>query len=80
MLKLLILLVLTTVFIMQSLPAYCAGTRVISLQVSATLPEHVMANSINGIPQFSDSPMQLVQTETVIRNNQSIRLVSIVVP
>jgi hypothetical protein len=81
MLKLLILAALTIVILIQTVPAYCAvGLRTISMQVSATLPEHVMAYDNLTVTRFSSSPYQLVQTDTVIRNNQSFRITSIVVP
>ncbi len=70
MFKFLTLLFLTTVIFMQTVPAYCGG-RTTSLEVSATLPEHVMENN-NQLTQ--------TQTQTVIRNNKIINLTSIVVP
>ena len=78
MLKFFILLALTTVIFIQTVPAYC-GTSV-SLIVSATLPEHVIANNNLSITPFSNNSNQLVQTQIVIKNNKSISLTSIVVP
>jgi len=78
MLKFLILLALTTVIFIQTVPAYCGGSR--SLLVSATLPEHVMTNNNLERTSFSNNPYQLAQTQIVIRNNKTITLTSIVVP
>ncbi len=80
MLKFLILLVLTIVIFMQTIPGLLRGSRTITLTVSATIPEHVMVNNNPGSTSFSNNPNQLVQTQTVIRNNKSISLTSIVVP
>jgi len=80
MLKILILLAVTGLVFIQTQPAYCGGLRSISVQISVTIPEHVMVNNNLGAAPFSNNPDQLVQTETVIRNNQSISLTSIVVP
>ena len=80
MYKCLILLALTIVLTLPAITAYCGGLRSESLVVSATLPEHVMANDITAAAPISNNIIQLVQTQTVIRNNQSIRLVSIVAP
>jgi len=51
-----------------------------TLIVSATLPPHVMDNGNPGLTPLSNNAVQLVQTQTVIRNNKSIVLTSIVVP
>jgi hypothetical protein len=75
MLKFFILLALTTVIFIQTVPAYS-----MSLVVSATLPEHAMANNNLSVTPFSNNPYQLVQTQIVIRNNKTISLTSIVVP
>ena len=70
-----------TIFVfMLTTPAYCAGSRTIMLQVSATLPEHIMDNQNSTTLSLSSNPYQLIQTQTVIRNNQPITLKSIVVP
>ena len=53
MLKLFILLALTTVIFLQTVPAYCQG-RTLSLIVSATLPEHVMDNGNLNVTPFSN--------------------------
>jgi hypothetical protein len=79
MLQLLILLALTTVIFMQTVPAYCGVPRTITLKISATVPEHVMTNNNPGVTPFSNNAFQLVQTQTAIRNNKSINLTSIVV-
>jgi len=77
MLRSLSLLALTAVILIQTVPAYCGS---MSLEVSAIVPPHVMAyNSLNINPS-SANPAQLVQTQTVIRNNKSVDLISIVVP
>ena len=80
MLKLLPLLVLTIVIFMQVVPAYCGVSRTMSFQLSVTIPPHVIVNNSLNIIPFSNNHYQLVQTQTVIRNNKSIRLTSIVVP
>jgi hypothetical protein len=80
MIKCLILFALTIVISLPAITAYCGGSGSMTLVVSATLPEHVMDNDISGAAPLSNNLVQLVQTQTVIRNNQSIRLVSIVVP
>ena len=77
MLKLFILPALTIVIFLQTVPAYCTTA---TFQISVIMPEHVMLNNDPGRTLFSNSPYQLVQTQTVIRNNQSIRLTSIVAP
>ncbi len=80
MLKFLILLTLTTVIFIQTVPAYCGVSRTVTFQLSVTIPEHVIVNNNLNLSQFSNNPFQLVQTQTVIRNNRSISLTSIVVP
>jgi hypothetical protein len=50
-----------------------------SFQLSVTMPEHVIVNNTSVSP-FSNNAYQLVQTQTVIRNNKTISLTSIVVP
>ena len=77
MLKYLILLALTTVIFLQTTPAYCTT---MMFHISATIPEHVMVNNNLGVTSLSSNLNQLVQTETVVRNHQNIRLTSIVVP
>jgi hypothetical protein len=74
---LLLLPLFIALFLIHPLPGFCAG-KVMSLIVSATLPPHVMAKSLSMMALSSAN--QLVQTQNVIRNNRSIRLVSIVVP
>jgi hypothetical protein len=80
MLKLFILLTLTTVTFLQTIPAYCGVTRTGSFQISVIIPEHVMSYSGLATAPFSNNINQLIQTETVVRNNKSITLTSIVVP
>ena len=78
MLILLILPALAIFILMQTIPAYCGeGSRTLSLQVSATLPQHVMTNSGT---QLSNNPNQLAQTQMVVRNNKNISLTTVVVP
>ena len=71
MFKFFILFALTTVLCLQCLPAYCGVSRTVALQVSVTIPPHVMLNNNLG---------QLVQTQTMIRNNQNVQVTSIVLP
>lgn len=78
--KLLYLIALIIFLILQEEPAFCGATRTMSFQISVTIPEHVMLNNdLNAAPPAS-TPFQLVQTQTVIRNNRTISLTSIVVP
>jgi hypothetical protein len=65
---------------MQTVPAYCGVSRTFILQISATIPEHVMTNNNLSITPFSNNTYQLIKTQTVIRDNKSISLTSIVVP
>ena len=80
MLKFFILLALTTVIFIQTVPAYCGVSRTMTFQLSVTIPPHVIANKALGLTAFSNNPNQLIQTQAVIRNNKSISLTSIVVP
>jgi hypothetical protein len=80
MLKLFILLALTIVICIQAIPAYCGVSRTTTFQLSVTIPDHVISNMNLGVTPFSNNPYQLVQTQTVTRNNKSISLISIVVP
>jgi len=73
--KLLILLALTILISLPAVNAYCAGS--MTLVVSATLPSHVMDN--NALLQ-SNNADQLVQTQTIIKNNKSFVVTSIVLP
>ncbi len=74
--RLFILLALTTVIFLQSIPAYCATT---TFHLSVTIPAHVILNGPNMAPS-SKNAYQMVQTATVVRNNKNISLTSIVVP
>lgn len=80
MFKLYILFILTIVIFMQPVPAFCGATRTMTFQLSVTIPEHVIVNNNRESVPFSNNTNQLVQTQTVIRNNKTIRLTSIVVP
>jgi len=80
MLKLFFLLALTILVIMQTQPGFCEGARVIMLQVSATMPPHVMINANHQVNPFSDTVLQITQTQLIIRDNRTISLTSIVVP
>ena len=80
MLKLLSLFALIIIIFMQALPAYCGVTRTMVFHLSVTIPEHVISNNGLKTTSFSINPYQLVQTQTVLRNNKSISLISIVVP
>ena len=78
MLKLIVVLTSVALLIcIQTLPAYSGATKTVTFQVSATLPEHVISNNIN---TALNSSSQLVQTQTVFRNNKTISLTTIVVP
>jgi len=88
MLKFLVLSALTIVLFIQTAPAYCGITRTFVYHLTVRLPEHVMADA-NAIAEYNSrfNPFlknpyqnQLVQIQTVIRNNKTIRLASIVVP
>ncbi|MDE1920418.1 MAG: hypothetical protein KGJ09_02190 [Candidatus Omnitrophica bacterium] len=78
MLKLLPLLVLTALIVFQTVPAYCAVSRTVTFQLSVTIPPHVMLNPSGSA--FPNNPYQITQTQTLIRNNQTIRMTTIVVP
>ena len=80
MLKCLVLLTLTIITFMQTLPAYCGVSRTETFQISVTIPPHVMANDALNVIPVSNNAFQLVQTQIVIRNNKTISLTSIVVP
>ncbi|MBF0503465.1 MAG: hypothetical protein HQL14_00030 [Candidatus Omnitrophica bacterium] len=73
-----IILAFIGLILIQTEPAFSAVTRTLTLLVSATLPEHIMTNSLNIAPISNTN--QLIQTDTVIRNNKSVRLTTIVVP
>jgi hypothetical protein len=78
--KLLILLAIVIFLLIQSEPAFCGASRTTSFQISVTIPEHVIVNNNPVAASFSNNPYQLVQTQTVIRNNKTISLTSVVVP
>ena len=80
MFKILLILAYVGLLFIQTTPAYCEGSRTLTLQISVTMPEHIMANNNSQVTSFSNNSNQLVQTETVVRNNQNIRLTTIVVP
>ena len=80
MLKLFILLALTIVIFIQTMPAYCGGSTTMVFHVSATMPEHIIINNNPGLTLDTSNPYQLVQTQIVMRNNRSVILTSIVVP
>ena len=73
-----ILIALTILTFIQAVPAYCGVSRTMTFQLSVTIPEHVMSYKL-GMTPFSNNVYQLVQTQTVIRNNKTIQLTSIVV-
>ena len=79
MLKSSILLVVTIFILLQTAPGFCAASKTTTFQVSVTIPEHVILNIKPG-NSFSNNPYQLVQTQTVIRNNKNVHLTSLVVP
>ena len=78
MLKLLSLFAVVTAIFMQTVPAFCEVSRSTTFHLSVTIPEHVILNNLRA--PLSNNTVQLVQTQTVIRNNKSISLTSIVVP
>jgi hypothetical protein len=80
MLKLFILLALTILISLPAITAYCEGSRVASITVSATIPQHVMESNALGITPTVNNPNQLVQTKTVVINNKSFIITSIVLP
>ena len=77
MFKFFILLALTTIVCLQSFPAYC---ETLTLQISVTIPAHAILSNDSQVSAFANNAQQLVQTQTVIRNNQSVQINSIVVP
>ena len=70
MFKFLLLLCLTILICLQTVPAYCES---LTFQVSVTIPPHVMLNSNLGINSFSQNPNQLIQNQIVIRNKPCFR-------
>jgi hypothetical protein len=70
---------ITSVIVMQTLSAFGGVSRSMMFQISVTIPEHVILNGVSSAP-FANNPYQLVQTQTVVRNNKTIQLRSIVVP
>jgi len=72
-----ILPALIAIIFLQTVPAFCAS---MSLEVSVTIPEHVISQGPLSSNLLSSNSIQLVQTQTVVRNNQTISLTSIVVP
>ncbi len=79
--KLFILLALAIVIFIQTAPVYCSGiSRTMIFHLSVTIPEHVIFNNDLVSTPFSKNPYQLVQTQTITRNNKNIQLTSIVVP
>jgi len=79
MFRILILLAFTTVIFMQAIPAYCGASRTESFELSVTIPEHVFYSNAAQVNPFMMNTHQVVQTQTVVRNNQTITLTSIVV-
>ena len=80
MIKFIILFVLAIVVFIQTIPAYCGVSKTTVFNLSVTIPEHVLTSSNASAIPFSRNPYQLIQTQMVMRNNQSISLTSIVVP
>jgi len=73
-------LALTTFIFLQAVPAFSAGaSRSMTFELSVTVPQHVMSSNALSGTAFSSNSFQLVQTETVVRDNQRINLTSIVV-
>jgi len=70
------LFVVAIFMFLLTVPAYCST---MSFYVSATIPEHIVMNKNLGGVGLSNNYNQLVQTDTVIRNNQAISVTSIVV-
>ena len=78
--KLLYLLAIAIFIIIQTEPAYCGVSKSESFEISVTIPEHVISNNNSQANPFLNNTHQLVQTQTVIRDNKSITLTSVVVP
>jgi hypothetical protein len=77
--KLFTLIAVVTVIFLQAGHAYCGVSKTMTFRLSVTIPPHVIYDTSNGTP-ISNYPFQLIQTQTVMRNNKSIQLTSIVVP
>jgi hypothetical protein len=66
--------------IIQTEPGFCQISKTTVFNISVTIPEHVISNNDLAISPVSNHLNQLIQTQTVIRNNKTISLTSIVVP
>jgi len=73
------LLAIVIFIIIQTEPAFSSVSKTTTFFMSVTIPEHVMTNN-TAISLSSHHQNQLIQTQTVIRNNQRINLTSILVP
>jgi len=78
MIKIYILFALAIIILMQIQPAYCGVSKTMVFQLSVIIPQHVLLNANLNVTPFAGN--QIVQTETVMRNNRSITLTTIVVP
>jgi len=78
--KLLFLSAIAIFIIIQTEPVFCGVSKTATFRLSVTIPEHVMGNNNLSVSPLSNNSNQLVQTQTVVRDNKSISLTSIVVP
>jgi len=74
------LLAVVIFIIIQTEPAFSQISKTTVFQMSVTIPEHVIYNNGLMAAPAANHLDQLIQTQTVIRNNKTIRLTSIVVP
>ena len=65
--------------IIQEEPGYCQITKTTTFHISVTIPEHVLSPGL-GIAPDTNHSNQLIQTQTVMRNNKAVSLTTIVVP
>ena len=73
---LIITFIFTILTIAFCFPAFAA--RSVSITVSVTMPEHVMMAPVG--TSFTNNVKLNVQTDNLVRNNQSLMITSIVVP
>ena len=85
MTKLLVLLILTSIICLSATQAWSRTTQTTVFDLSVTIPEHVMiptkVNSTEAfvtVPETPNSPMQIVQTERRIVNNEPVIINSFV--
>ncbi|MBF0511703.1 MAG: hypothetical protein HQL13_05160 [Candidatus Omnitrophica bacterium] len=79
MIKFLIIFLFTIVFFLPAIPGFCGESRTVTFQLSLTIPPHVMWSPAGDLQGTSRSN-QIVQTDTMIRNNRMVEMTSVLVP